>query len=342
MNSKRLKLRLTAIMNAPSEEALPDAVYRDLLSALFTMTVPVIGFGILYACVGTLIYLTWQDPLIAMLTGSAAGITILRVLLIRSFQRAGGSLQSRENLRKWERRYTLQAYVFALLLAGLNVRALEAHTPLVHMATISLVFTFGGGIVSRNASRPLYCFLSISLTVVPTAIATLAHAIGEQIEPLHAQFFALEALLLVSVWVMSLASVKHLYASSLDHLMSKHDLALLARFDPLTGLPNRLLLRETFLEGLASSQRSSTQLAIHYLDLDGFKAINDRYGHPSGDRMLVEVSQRLKAIVRGEDVAVRLGGDEFLVVQTNVQHRAQAELLARRVIRQLSEPYLIG
>lgn len=318
---------------------LPDAVYRDLLSTLFTMTIPVIGFGVLYVLVGTLIYLKWQDAVIGVLTGSAIAVTVARVLLIRAYYRAGGSAQKISLLKGWERRYALLTYIFALLLAALNVRALMAHQPLIHIATISLIFTFGAGIVSRNASRPRLCLTSLSLTVVPTVVAILAHSANKYGEPFHAEFYGLEALLLLAVGLMSLSSVKHLYASSVEHLTTKHDLAKLARFDPLTGLPNRLLLRESFQTSIRSFN-GADQLAIHYLDLDGFKAINDQYGHPAGDKMLLEVARRLRSTVRADDVAARLGGDEFLLIQ-NVQHPDQAELLARRVSRQLSEPYLI-
>ncbi|MEC3947704.1 GGDEF domain-containing protein [Sphingobium sp. HWE2-09] len=115
----------------------------------------------------------------------------------------------------------------------------------------------------------------------------------------------------------------------------------LARYDPLTGLANRLLVRESFLTR-ATSCRPDQQIALHYLDLDGFKAINDQFGHPVGDVMLGQVAQRLVATVRGDDVVGRLGGDKFVVLQPGVQHQDQAELLARRIIRQLSDPYQIN
>jgi len=324
-----------------STAELPDAVYRDLLSTLFTMRLVIIGFGLLYMIVGTLIYLKWRDSVVAVLTFTAIAVTASRALVISAYHWAGGMLQPIVDLRLWEWRYASLTYLFAILLAGLNIRVLMAHEPLAHISTISLVFTFGAGIVSRNAGRPRLCAISLALAVVPTATAMLAHAMTEFDEPLHAEFFIFEALLLLTVAAMSIGSVRHLYTSTVDHLTIKHDLAKLARFDPLTGLPNRLLLRDSLRSGLRSAQEAASQLAIHYLDLDGFKAINDRYGHPAGDRMLVEVAERLNSIVRSEDVACRLGGDEFLLVQTNVQHQDQAELLARRVIRQLSEPYVI-
>jgi len=176
---------------------------------------------------------------------------------------------------------------------------------------------------------------------VPTALAMLWHATLGTGDHLHGEFFLLLGLLLLVVLGMSLDSVRHLHAAMLEQLITKHDLAKLARFDALTGLPNRLNLREVFQAGLQKVQQSGTQLAVHYLDLDGFKGINDQYGHPAGDQMLVEVSRRMLATIRQGDVAFRLGGDEFIVVQAGVRHRDEAQLLARRIIKQLSDAYQI-
>jgi diguanylate cyclase (GGDEF)-like protein len=181
---------------------------------------------------------------------------------------------------------------------------------------------------------------SLLIAVLPAALAMLLHAAGGHDEPLHAEFFVFFALLLLAVLVMSLESVRYLYGAALEQITTRHDLAKLARYDALTGLANRLMLREAFHAKLTGAQQTGTQLAVHCLDLDGFKAINDGFGHPVGDRMLTEVAGRLLATIRSDDVAFRLGGDEFLLIQTKVSHRDEVELLARRVIKQLSEPYV--
>ena len=87
--------------------------------------------------------------------------------------------------------------------------------------------------------------------------------------------------------------------------------------------------------------RAKNLVALHFLDVDGFKAINDRYGHPSGDALLEQVARRLEAMVRSIDVVARLGGDEFIVVQAGLHDESEAELLARRIIREISKPYLV-
>ncbi|WP_238539125.1 GGDEF domain-containing protein [Novosphingobium sp. AP12] len=203
------------------------------------------------------------------------------------------------------------------------------------------MFTFGAGVVSRTSSRLRLCMASVILAVLPTVAAMLAHAASDHAERFHSEFFLLEAFLLIAVGLMSLQSAAHLYVSAVEHLSTKQDMAKLARYDPLTGLPNRLLVREAFQELFSFSRRSHSQLAIHYVDLDGFKAVNDRYGHPAGDQLLVEVASRLTAIIRSADLVCRLGGDEFLIIQSDIRHRDQAELLARRVIKQVGEPYEI-
>ena len=93
-----------------------------------------------------------------------------------------------------------------------------------------------------------------------------------------------------------------------------HSLQWRAERDELTGLPNRFLLSERLEQSIAAVQRYHNTLAVGMLDLDGFKLINDRYGHEIGDRLLVAVADRLKKIIRGEDTVARLGGDEFVLV----------------------------
>jgi diguanylate cyclase len=320
---------------------IPEAVYRDLVEALFTMRGPIIGLGSLYAVVGCLILSVWPDPIIAALTVAAVGITAARTLLIVAYFRCGGSSQPLEDLMLWERRYARAAYVFAILLAGLTARSLMTSQPLMHMTTMSLIFTFGAGLVSRTAGRPLICATSIALAVVPTVLAFIMHAGWPDEASQQTEFYLLQAGLLAVIAIMSLSSARHQYYATVEHLTAKHDLALLARSDPLTGLPNRLLLREAFQPSVQSSTTSGRPLAIHYLDLDGFKAINDGYGHPVGDKVLREVAGRLNQTVRACDTVSRLGGDEFLIIQIGVEHPSEAQMLARRTIKNLSAPYMV-
>jgi diguanylate cyclase (GGDEF)-like protein/PAS domain S-box-containing protein len=113
----------------------------------------------------------------------------------------------------------------------------------------------------------------------------------------------------------------------------------LAHHDPLTRLPNRILLRDRFEQGLLHAARAGSKVAVIYLDLDRFKAINDTLGHPVGDRLLVSVAERLRTCVRESDTISRQGGDEFVVVLMDVGDAQVAGQVAGKIIESLATPF---
>jgi diguanylate cyclase (GGDEF)-like protein/PAS domain S-box-containing protein len=112
----------------------------------------------------------------------------------------------------------------------------------------------------------------------------------------------------------------------------------LARFDPLTGLPNRAYFQELVEEALQAARRRSERCALVFVDLDHFKTVNDSLGHAVGDALLKEVAARLTDAIRAGDTAGRLGGDEFVVLMRDVITPQDASLLARRVLERLAGP----
>src|SRR6202521_2308368 len=114
----------------------------------------------------------------------------------------------------------------------------------------------------------------------------------------------------------------------------------MAHHDSLTDLANRVLLNER-LEHALGQIHQNEMVAIHHLDLDQFKAVNDTFGHPAGDKLLKIVADRLRGLVRETDTIARMGGDEFVIVQAPIADPADATSLAQRVIRLMSEPYEI-
>jgi diguanylate cyclase (GGDEF)-like protein/PAS domain S-box-containing protein len=128
-----------------------------------------------------------------------------------------------------------------------------------------------------------------------------------------------------------------------DRKRAERRLRYMAHHDPLTGLPNRLLLQTALQRELARSPSQGGQMfALHFIDLDRFKEINDTRGHPLGDQVLQAVAGRLRHAVRHGDTVARLGGDEFAVVQTRLHEPREAEALARHVIEALSQPFGVG
>ncbi|WP_298674659.1 EAL domain-containing protein [uncultured Sphingomonas sp.] len=115
----------------------------------------------------------------------------------------------------------------------------------------------------------------------------------------------------------------------------------MARFDALTGLPNRLLVNEALGKALAEAEKWGSRSAFMMIDLDRFKAVNDTLGHPIGDRLLGRVSERLAQLVTANEMVGRLGGDEFAVVIRDAGDTSRVEQLARTIIETLSRPYEI-
>jgi diguanylate cyclase (GGDEF)-like protein/PAS domain S-box-containing protein len=116
----------------------------------------------------------------------------------------------------------------------------------------------------------------------------------------------------------------------------------LAHYDELTGLPNRTLLQDRLEQAIAGAERQKQHFALLFIDLDGFKLVNDTLSHAAGDKLLQQVARRLLAEIRSMDTAARLGGDEFVVILTDVKQRENVALVAEKILESLSVPYDLG
>ncbi|MFZ4481199.1 MAG: putative bifunctional diguanylate cyclase/phosphodiesterase [Rhodoferax sp.] len=131
-----------------------------------------------------------------------------------------------------------------------------------------------------------------------------------------------------------------------QHQMDEEIIRTLAYYDPLTNLANRLLLRDRLVQVMLTGKRSGRYGALLFLDLDNFKALNDRHGHATGDLLLIEVARRLTSCVREIDTVARLGGDEFVVLLGELPQRrphaiAQVEVVAEKLRSLLAQPYVL-
>ncbi|OIQ96917.1 cyclic di-GMP phosphodiesterase Gmr [mine drainage metagenome] len=126
-------------------------------------------------------------------------------------------------------------------------------------------------------------------------------------------------------------------------LESRVELQHIAHHDTLTGLPNRQLLADRMSQALARAQRNQGQVAVLFLDLDGFKPINDELGHKAGDTALREVANRLSELVRKEDTLARVGGDEFVILLSDLNENARevVELVANKCLAAFQQPFVI-
>ncbi len=122
----------------------------------------------------------------------------------------------------------------------------------------------------------------------------------------------------------------------------ERELRHLAEFDPLTGLPNRQLFRDRLEQAVRRIDRGGHVVALIFIDLDGFKTVNDRYGHAVGDRLLKAVAGRLRRVVRRSDTVARLGGDEFTIILEDLRHAEDAAQVAEHALISLGRSFELG
>ena len=123
---------------------------------------------------------------------------------------------------------------------------------------------------------------------------------------------------------------------------NQHKLEHIAHFDALTNLPNRVLLADRLHQSMAHALRRHQRLAVAYLDLDGFKSVNDTYGHEAGDRLLVGLSANLKQVLRDGDTLARMGGDEFVVVLVDLDDVSGSRPVLNRLLLAAAQPVQVG
>jgi diguanylate cyclase (GGDEF)-like protein len=131
------------------------------------------------------------------------------------------------------------------------------------------------------------------------------------------------------LWMMTDVSAQHLYKEQVEHI---------AFHDALTGLPNRLLLADRVQQALAIAKRSGNQVAVAYIDLDGFKGVNDVHGHAAGDALLKEVARRVSDTLRAGDTVARIGGDEFVALLCELDGAALCDHILERVLKSICAP----
>lgn len=144
-------------------------------------------------------------------------------------------------------------------------------------------------------------------------------------------------LLLLAVlicWLFADARIKYLEGLRLIKRIALHD--------TLTGLPNRMLLYDHWKQAIAEFRRNGKKIAILFIDLDEFKAVNDHFGHKMGDALLRQVAARLQSCVRESDTVARIGGDEFVALLGKINQVSDASRVAENIVQSIARPYLLG
>ncbi|WP_211912069.1 GGDEF domain-containing protein [Tardiphaga alba] len=310
---------------------VPDHVRVELVDMCFQTRVPLAISGFTLAIVAAHMASASGNMWLGVLSAVGAAVTVFRIAcdVLYNKRKPRGGFSPAES-RRWEYLYGGSSFVFASLIGLLGFVAFRGTSSAHQLLTTALVFGYAAGIVCRISARPAIALPALMMVALPTAVSAIGRIEGS---------FLFYTVILLAFLLGSFETVSFLYRQTVEQISLKHQFAMLARHDPLTGLANRLGFQEKLILTATRSQGYSELMAVQSIDLDGFKVVNDRYGHPIGDALLQAVAGRLSGMLRDGDFAVRMGGDEFLVVQCAVANRDEAMLLGRRIVKILSEPF---
>ncbi len=313
-------------------KGLPDGTYVVLVRSLFLTPGAHIIMSLAFFAVGSFVFARSPDRLLLILTaiGLAARLVQVAVVLLNRSRAVSEELDA-AGARILERRFACAYFSFAFVFGAFGARAIQVSTTELDLLVVALQFGYGAGLVAGLALRPWIAIPALLLASVPTLVALCWAP--------DLAYLAVAALL-VMFTAAGIETILRVCRTSAADISMRRMFATLARQDDLTGLPNRLALREAF-DRSAAAAGAGDLLAVHCLDLDRFKPVNDLYGHPAGDALLLAVSTRLVGLLRPGDLAARFGGDEFVIIQAGVRHAGEAELMAHRIMRAIAAPFQI-
>ena len=304
--------------------SISDAVYMEVITGLHGTTMPNLLAAACQTMVGAITTYETGDMVTAALTAAGIVVAVVRLFEIVAFRRRLARLPQlgRAEAAIWERRYIAGTVATALVLGVFAARSIVLGDALCCVMAVGIGFGFGAGVVARLALRPVAALLDLVAVAAPTAIVTF-------MQP-DLRHVGLGLLILMYV-VASFEMVRLSFNASISQITLKRQFEQLARLDPMTGVSNRSVLATDLPPMLAAGT-----VAVHTIDLDRFKEANDRFGHPVGDALLKQVAGRLTALAAPGDLVVRMGGDEFVLVQ---RIATDAEAMAGRIVRSVSAPY---
>jgi diguanylate cyclase (GGDEF)-like protein len=318
-------------------EPLSDKSRIDLVTMLLSGRLPIAVMALTVTLVVALDQAVRWDHWTISVGVAILSLLVARAVIVTQFIRVGRTIPlTIEAAHLWELRYSCVVLPYASLLALLNFHLVVTGTETIRLIVVAETYGFCAGMVSRGFVRPQLSAIMTIIGAMPTAAGMFVLAASaDHVERLG---YAIIGALFIVYSVSSLETLRHLYKALLAQLATKQEFAGLARQDPLTGLPNRLAMRERLADEICKDVGMS-QIVVLMIDLDGFKQINDRHGHLVGDWLLRSVADRLSGALRSDDLATRIGGDEFAIIQSGPIGREHAEKLSKRLIATLTAPF---
>lgn len=322
---------LAKIRHATGDPGLDEPTYHDVVCELYnspaSLAAGVIGGSwVAYACyalTGSATYLWFM----AAMLGWGALRHLTEVAQRR--ERADGRYLPRTRTAFWEATYIGAGWIYSSIFGALGYHALTTNDDaVVHMIVIVAGIGYSAGVSARNAARLLLVAGQIVCNILPLVVGlALTDSEGRH----HLAFLII--LLFTSILMISVKVGRIAIKSA--HAVRQFER--LAKTDTLTGLPNRLWFMERLNAVLEADRGTTSKTHVFYMDLDGFKTINDTLGHDIGDKLLCEVSARLVKTMPAGGKFARLGGDEFVAMA-----KGDDAEIAEKILSAIAQPFKLG
>lgn len=315
------------------KERLPEGTYIELVQSLFGLVVPAVIMTLCFIGTGAYILSRHPDDLLFLFYGLGIAASIGRLAVLFGQRRKALSPNlGGQVARAIERRFGYSYIAFAIAFGLFSARAYWVVDIDLHVPLVAMVFGYGAGVAATVSLRLWVSLTAILIAIVPMILVSL-------IVPGSSHFATglLTALFLGG----GVLSMVQRYRDMSSQISMRRLMETLARQDSLTGLPNRLVLRERF-EALAADSDGSELIAVHCVDINRLEPVNEAYGHMAGDALLKAVAQRLRRVVRGDNLVIHLNGDDFVVIQPNMVEAREAELLAHQIVANLDKSYAVA
>lgn len=314
-------------------ERLPEGTYIELVQSLFGLTLPAMIMTLCFVGTGAYILSRHPDNLLFLFYGFGIVASMIRLAVLFGLRgRALAPTLGGQVARMIERRFGYSYIAFAAAFGLFSAQAYWAVDTDLHIPLVAMIFGYGAGVAATVSLRLWISITAILIAILPMILVSLFLPGGANWGTglLTALFLGGGVLSMVQRYRETASQI------SMRRLMEK-----LARQDDLTGLPNRLVLRERF-EALAAESDGSELIAVHCVDINRLEPVNEMYGHMAGDALLRAVAQRLRRVVRGDNLVIHLNGDDFVVVQPNMTTPREAELLAHHIVGILDKSYAVA
>ncbi len=309
----------------------PEDVRRTLIERLALSAVPMAIMGITFVWIGAFVALSVKSSILMVFTVFGGVIVLAKIALMAAHRRANRfGAASPAQAAMWENTHAITTIGFAVAVGTITAATFTTPDLTLQMLATALLFGYCSGIVCRLSIRPFIAMPTMAVAAVPVIVAAMLY--GDAAHGVMAGIFSV-------FLVGSTETVRFIHTGAVREIGMRLDFASLAQNDPLTGLANRLGLRTVFRDMTADPK---AMVAVHFVDLDNFKPVNDRYGHAAGDEVLRQVSLRLKSALAGGGLAARIGGDEFVVLQPVTGSAEAASHYAARLSDLVTQPYRVG